>query len=113
MSGLYRILVQLEQSPYVKTVPLNMRRDFFFLVVTWMPKTVKMNGSSFVPSLQLLLMLVGFSLPPVAETYGFNKCTQYEFDIHHVLCIRKKITNLTEAISDIPRYTTHLNLTHN
>lgn len=78
-----------------------------------MPKAVKMCGSSVVPSLQLLLMLIGLSLLSLAETYGFNKCTQYEFDIHHVFCIRKKITNLTEAISDIPRYTTHLNLTNN
>lgn len=84
-----------------------------FLVVTWMPMAVKMSGGNLVPSLQPLFMLVGLSLLCLAETYGFTKCTQYEFDIHHVFCIRKKITNLTEAISDIPSYTTHLNLTQN
>ncbi|XP_050997993.1 toll-like receptor 13 [Acomys russatus] len=78
-----------------------------------MPRTVKMSGRSRMPSLQLLPMLVGFSLLSLAETYGFNKCTQYEFDIHHVFCIRKKIINLTDAISDVPAYTTHLNLTNN
>lgn len=78
-----------------------------------MPKAIKMSEGSLVPPLQLLLLLVGLSLLSLAETYGFNKCTQYEFDIHHVFCIRKKITNLTEAISDIPTYTTHLNLTNN
>ncbi|KAM9577825.1 LOW QUALITY PROTEIN: toll-like receptor 13 [Trichechus inunguis] len=62
---------------------------------------------------QLWIILIGLSLPYLAETYGFNKCTQYEFDFHHVFCIRKKITNLTDAISDIPGYTTHLNLTQN
>ncbi|XP_036030689.1 toll-like receptor 13 [Onychomys torridus] len=78
-----------------------------------MPGAVKMSWGSFVPSLQLLLLFIGLSLLSLVETYGFNKCTQYEFDIHHVFCIRKKITNLTDAISDIPRYTTHLNLTEN
>ncbi|KAM5290363.1 toll-like receptor 13 [Glossophaga mutica] len=66
-----------------------------------------------LPPQQLCLIVIGFSLLSLAETYGFSKCTQYELDIHHIFCIRKKITNLTEAISDIPRYTTHLNLTQN
>uniref|UniRef100_A0A2K6FIL8 TIR domain-containing protein n=1 Tax=Propithecus coquereli TaxID=379532 RepID=A0A2K6FIL8_PROCO len=61
----------------------------------------------------LWLILIGLSLLSLAETYGFRKCTQYELDIHHVFCIRKKITNLTDAIIDIPGYTTHLNLTQN
>ncbi|KAL1766035.1 toll-like receptor 13 [Sigmodon hispidus] len=78
-----------------------------------MPGAVKMSCGSSVPSLQLLLTLIGLSLLSLVETYGFSKCTQYEFDIRHVFCIRKKITNLTDAIIDIPRYTTHLNLTEN
>lgn len=78
-----------------------------------MPGAIKMSWGSYALSLQLLVMLIGLSLLSLVETYGFNKCTQYEFDIRHVFCIRKKITNLTDAISDIPRYTTHLNLTHN
>ncbi|XP_049986436.1 toll-like receptor 13 [Alexandromys fortis] len=78
-----------------------------------MPGAVKMSWGSYALSLQLLVMLIGLSLLSLVETYGFNKCTQYEFDIRHVFCIRKKITNLTDAISDIPRYTTHLNLTEN
>ncbi|XP_051034609.1 toll-like receptor 13 [Phodopus roborovskii] len=72
-----------------------------------------MSWGSSVPSLQLLFTLIGLSLLSLVETYGFNKCTQYEFDIRHVFCIRKKISNLTDAISDLPRYTTHLNLTEN
>lgn len=32
---------------------------------------------------------------------------------HHVLCIRKKIANLTDAVSDISGYATHLSLTLN
>nr|XP_004667019.3 toll-like receptor 13 [Jaculus jaculus] len=85
----------------------------FFPIVTLMPGVARMSRDSLLPFLQLWLILVGFSLLSLAEAYGFSKCTQYEFDIHHMLCIRKKITNLTDAISDIPGYTTHLNLTHN
>lgn len=66
-----------------------------------------------LPPQQLCLLFIGLSLLSLAETYGFSKCTQYELDIRHVFCIRKKIANLTEAISDIPGYTTHLNLTQN
>ncbi|XP_054422588.1 toll-like receptor 13 [Pteronotus mesoamericanus] len=72
-----------------------------------------MGFENFQPSQQLWLVLMGLSLLSLAETYGFSKCAQYELDIHHVFCIRKKITNLAEAISDIPGYTTHLNLTQN
>lgn len=57
--------------------------------------------------------MIGLSLLSLVETYGFSKCTQYELDIHHVFCIWKKITNLTDAICDIPGYITHLNLTQN
>lgn len=78
-----------------------------------MPGAVKMSWGNLVPALQPLLLFIGLSLLSLVDTYGFNKCTQYEFDIHHVFCIRKKITNLTDAISDIPGYTTHLNLTEN
>nr|KAF6436555.1 hypothetical protein HJG63_019287 [Rousettus aegyptiacus] len=66
-----------------------------------------------LPPQQLWFILIGLSLLSLVETYGFSKCTQYELDIHHVFCIRKKITNLTDAICDIPGYTTHLNLTQN
>uniref|UniRef100_A0A8C6QY07 TIR domain-containing protein n=1 Tax=Nannospalax galili TaxID=1026970 RepID=A0A8C6QY07_NANGA len=99
------------QNQYAKTFPSNVR--IFFPVVTWMPGAVKMSRNSLLLSPQLMLIVVGLSLLPLAETYGFSKCTQYEFDIHHVFCIWKKITNLTDAIGDIPRYTTHLNLTQN
>ncbi|KAM4818090.1 toll-like receptor 13 [Thomomys bottae] len=72
-----------------------------------------MSSKSLVPSPKLWLAFIGFSLLPLAEAYGFRKCTQYEFDFHHVFCIGKNITNLTDAISDIPASTTHLNLTQN
>lgn len=72
-----------------------------------------MGSENLLPAQRLWLVLAGLSLLPLMEPYGFRKCTQYAFDIHHVFCIRKKITNLTDAISDIPGYTTHLNLTHN
>ncbi|KAK2505777.1 hypothetical protein MC885_018349 [Smutsia gigantea] len=72
-----------------------------------------MGYENLLPPQQLWLILIGISLLSLAEPYGFSKCTQYELDIHHVFCIRKKITNLTDAISDIPGYTTHLNLTQN
>ncbi|ELW65894.1 toll-like receptor 13 [Tupaia chinensis] len=72
-----------------------------------------MASNSFLLSWHLWLLIIGFSLLSLVDTYGFSKCTQYELDIHHVFCIRKKITNLTDAISDIPGYTTHLNLTQN
>ncbi|XP_049727415.1 toll-like receptor 13 [Elephas maximus indicus] len=71
-----------------------------------------MDSEHLQPQL-LWTILIGLSLPYLAETYGFSKCMQYEFDIHHVFCIQKKITNLINAISDIPGYTTHLNLTQN
>ncbi|XP_045039741.2 toll-like receptor 13 [Desmodus rotundus] len=82
-------------------------------MVTLKSRADKMGLESPLPPQQLCLVFIGFSLLSLAETYGFSKCTQYELDIHHVFCIRKKITNLTEAIADIPGYTTHLNLTQN
>ncbi|XP_074180286.1 toll-like receptor 13 [Rhinolophus sinicus] len=72
-----------------------------------------MSLEKLLPPQQLRLIVIVLSLLSLAETYGFSKCTQYELDIHHVFCIRKKITNLTDAICDIPGYTTHLNLTQN
>ena len=89
------------------------REGIFFLMVTLKSRADKMGLESPLPPQQLCLVFIGFSLLSLAETYGFSKCTQYELDIHHVFCIRKKITNLTEAIADIPGYTTHLNLTQN
>nr|XP_027778772.1 toll-like receptor 13 [Marmota flaviventris]XP_027778774.1 toll-like receptor 13 [Marmota flaviventris] len=72
-----------------------------------------MSSESLLPSQQLRLIFIGLCLLSLVETYGFRKCTQYELNIRHVFCIRKEITNLTDAIGDIPRYTTHLNLTQN
>ncbi|XP_002720271.3 toll-like receptor 13 [Oryctolagus cuniculus] len=89
-----------------------MQRDFFSYS-NLRPGTDTMGVESALPPQQLWPVLIGLSLLSLAEPYGFSKCTQYALDIHHVLCIRKKITNLTDAISDIPGYTTHLNLTQN
>ncbi|XP_068918604.1 toll-like receptor 13 [Petaurus breviceps papuanus] len=61
----------------------------------------------------LLFIFSEFSLLSLAGMYGFRYCTQYEFDVHHVICVRKNITNLKESIHDLPGYITHLNLTHN
>ncbi|XP_074133253.1 toll-like receptor 13 [Sminthopsis crassicaudata] len=61
----------------------------------------------------LWFIFAEFSLLSLIEMYGFHHCTQYEFDFHHVICIRKNITSLKEGIRDLPRYITHLNLTHN
>lgn len=77
-----------------------------------MPGSGKMCLDNLPPQ-QLWFILIGLSLLSLVETYGFGKCTQYELDIHHVFCTWKKITNLTDAICDIPGYTTHLNLTQN
>lgn len=82
-------------------------------MVTLRPGADKMGLENLLPPQQIWIILIGFSLLSLAETYGFSKCAQYELDIHHVFCIRKKITNLTDAICDIPGYTTHLNLTQN
>uniref|UniRef100_H3AY93 TIR domain-containing protein n=2 Tax=Latimeria chalumnae TaxID=7897 RepID=H3AY93_LATCH len=59
------------------------------------------------------MMLIGFMLPCLCEAYGFRKCAQYEYNLSHVICIRKNIVNLIKAIEDLPRSTTHLNLTQN
>ncbi|KAB1253499.1 Toll-like receptor 13 [Camelus dromedarius] len=70
-----------------------------------------MGLENLLPPQQFWLIFSGLSLLSLAETYGFSKCIQYELDIHHMFCIWKKINNLTDAIRDIPGYTTHLNLT--
>ncbi|XP_043830850.1 toll-like receptor 13 [Dromiciops gliroides] len=66
-----------------------------------------------VPVNWLSFIFVEFSLLSLTDTYGFSHCTQYEFNIHHVICVRKNITSLKEGIHDLPGYITHLNLTHN
>ncbi|KAM7045205.1 toll-like receptor 13 [Molossus nigricans] len=82
-------------------------------MVSLNPGADKMGLGNLLPPQWLWLILIAFSLLSLADTYGFSKCTQYELDIHHVFCIRKDITNLTDAIYDLPGYTTHLNLTQN
>ncbi|XP_074062101.1 toll-like receptor 13 [Macrotis lagotis] len=66
-----------------------------------------------MPLKWLWFIFAEFSLLSLTEMYGFHHCTQYEFNIHHVICVRKSITNLKESIRDLPGYITHLNLTHN
>ncbi|XP_001372439.2 toll-like receptor 13 [Monodelphis domestica] len=66
-----------------------------------------------MPLKWLWFIVLEFSLLSLVEMYGFRHCTQYKFNIHHVLCVRKNITNLKESIHDLPEYVTHLNLTHN
>ncbi|XP_028922944.1 toll-like receptor 13 [Ornithorhynchus anatinus] len=59
------------------------------------------------------LVLAGLALLSLAQAYGFRKCAQYELDVRHVICIHKSIANLSEAIGELPAYTTHLNLSQN
>ncbi|XP_038604209.1 toll-like receptor 13 [Tachyglossus aculeatus] len=65
------------------------------------------------PPRWLDLLLAGLALLSLARAYGFRKCAQYELDVRHVICIHKSISNLSEAVGELPAYTTHLNLSHN